>query len=308
MKKEMKKKIRFLFLSDKKINYIWMIEKKKKKLFIDEMTKNEESASRAVRRVDLSLPVVQTDSYEIFYNTPLSQNPRLTSRQKPLVEMNKKSNNNQSTRIRSPARLKHLIGPVFVNLVVDMAAMTTESSSNIGDAMSMPINNSNYSNRILKGVPVMTKRNKQKNTKDDGDRSQSSSGNRFRYESLGSFEDYGMNKTNNNNVWQNLHHPQLTISKALHMRKAPKQALISSHIPPKVSNTIPFDNLSQGSAASFNEQLYERIEQLTKNYFPSIQQIRHTRPIPELISNRMHLHREQKRNFMPILSRTRIVR
>jgi hypothetical protein len=281
-------------------------KKTEKTVFIDEMTKNEGNTSRAaIHRVDLALPIVQTDSYEIFYNVPSSssQNSRLASRQKPLIDTNKKSTNNQSTRIRSPARLKHLIGPIFVNLVVDMAAMTTDSSSTLGDVISMPMN----SNRIIKGLPIPNNKRNKKNFKDDGDQSQSSSSNRLRFESLGSFEDFGVNRTNNS-MWQNFHHPQLTTSKALHMRRAPKQALTSSHIPGKVSSIIPFDNLSQGSAVSLNDQLYEKIEQLTKSYFPAIQQIRHTRPSPELISNRMRLHREQKRNFMPILSRTRIVR
>jgi hypothetical protein len=281
-----------------------MIEKTKKSIFIGEMTNNEGNTSRPiVHRVDLALPIVQTDSYEIFYNVPPPQNSRIVSRQKPLIDANKKSTNNQITRIRSPARLKHLIGPIFVNLVVDMAAMTTDSSSVLGEAITIPVN----SNRMIKGLPVVNNKRNKKNFKDDGNRSQSSSSNRLRFESLGSFEDFGVNRTNNN-MWQNLHHPQLTVGKAIHTRRTPKQALTSSHIPPKVTSTIPFDNLSQGSATSFNDQLYEKIEQLTKSYFPEIQQIRHSRPTAELLSNRMRLHREQKRNFMPILSRTRLVR
>jgi len=266
------------------------------------ITKKEVPTSRPVHRIDLSLPVVQTDSYEIFYTVPPSQNLRIISRQKPLIDIHKKSVN-QTTRIRSPARLKHLTGPIFVNFVVDTVPLTAESISTMNDTASNRLINSSYSNRMVKNLPTTNKRNKQKFLlKDDGDQSQSSSGDRLTYESLGSFDDYSINKTKTNNLWQNMYHPQLTSTKALHIRKTTKNASVTNDMHIKA-----FDNLSQGSAASINEQLYERIEQLTKNYFPSIQQIRHTRPCPELTSNRMNLQREQKKNFMPILSRTRVV-
>jgi len=267
------------------------------------MTKKEVPTSRPVHRIDLSLPVVQTDSYEIFYTVPPSQNLRIISRQKPLIDIHKKSVN-QTTRIRSPARLKHLTGPIFVNFVVDTVPLTAESISTMNDTASNRLINSSYSNRMLKNLSTTNKRNKQKFfLKDDGDQSQSSSGDRLIYESLGSFDDYSINKTKTNNLWQNMHHPQLTSTKALHIRKTTKNALVTNDMHIKA-----FDNLSQGSAASINEQLYERIEQLTKNYFPSIQQIRHTRPYPELTSKRVHIHREQRKGFMPVLSRTRVVR
>ncbi len=268
--------------------------------------KKEVNTARSVHRIDLSLPIVQTDSYEIFCTVPSSLNFRTISRQKPLVDINKRSIN-PTSRIRSPARLKHLTGPVFVNLVVDMGPMVAESVSTIGDITSHPLIHSGYSNRSLKTVPPMNKRNKQKNIKDDGDRSRSSSScNRLRYESLGSFDDYNINRTKNHNMWQNFHHRPLTSTKALHLRRTPKNVLASDDIQLKISSITSLDNLSQKSAASVNEQLCERIEQLTKAYFPEIQQIRHTRPCPELISNRIHLHREHKKKFMPILSRTRI--
>ena len=283
-----------------------MIEKSQD-IHTGEMTKNEESTNPSLHRVDLSLPVVQTDSYEIFYAVPSTGNPRAISRQKPLVDVNKKTAN-LSTRVRSPARLKYLTGPVFVNFVVDMTAMTNESSSSIGDTASNPVTHSTYSHRFIKGLPPITKRQKQKSSKDDGDRSQSSAGERLLYESLGSFDDYGMPKARNNNMWQNFHHPQLTTSKALHMRRVAKQSLTASQVSSKMSNTLLFDNLSQASVASANEQLCEKIERLTRTYFPAIQQLRNARPAPELLNNRMHLHREQRRNFMPVLYRTRIVR
>lgn len=278
--------------------------KKKRKM----TTKKEINTSRSVHRIDLSLPVVQTDSYEIFYTIPSTQNSRIISRQKPLVDSNKKPMN-QPAKIRSPARLKHLTGPIFVNLVVDMGPLTAESISTMNDTASNQFSNSVQSNRTAKTLPIFTKRNnKQKNIKDDSDRSRSSSGDRLLYESLGSFDDYNLNKIKTQNMWQNIHHPQLTSAKTLHMRRSSKHNLGLNDMQVKVSNTTSLYTLSQASAAFSNENLYEKIEHLTKNYFPSIQQIRHNRPCPELITNRMYLHREQKKNFMPILSRTRAVR
>ena len=118
------------------------------------------NTGRPVHRIDLSLPIVQTDSYEIFYTTPSSQNLRTISRQKPpLVDVNNKKKLTQTARIRSPARLKHLIGPIYVNLYVDMTGMTAaESISTMADTTSNPLLNSTTSNRTGK-----TKHTKQKN-------------------------------------------------------------------------------------------------------------------------------------------------
>lgn len=280
---------------------------KKNETSSEESGKNEGNTSRSVHRVDLSLPVVQTDSYEIFYSLPSAGHSRLITQQKPLVDVNKKTAN-LSTRIRSPARLKHLIGPVVVNFVVDMSTMTNESSSTMGDTASNPVTHSSYSHRMMKGLPPISKRHKIKPVKDDSNHSQSSAGERLLYESLGSFDDFGMPKARNHNMWQNFHHPQLTSSKALHIRRAGKKSSTGSQVTFKGSNTTIFDNLSQASVASANEQLCEKIEQLTRTYFPAIQQLRNARPTPELLNNRMHLHREQRRYFMPVLYRTRVAR
>ncbi|CAF3040259.1 unnamed protein product [Rotaria sp. Silwood2] len=271
------------------------------------MSKKEKNTSLHVHRVDLSLPVVQTDSYEIFYTIPSQQNLRTVSHRKPLIDNNKKSTD-QTTRLRSPTRLKHLIGPVFVNVLVDSNAMTVESISTMADTTSNPLINSGYSNRALKTLPTINKHLKQKNTKDDGERSRSSSDDRLLCESFGSFDYFNINKAKSNNMWQNFHHPQLTSTKALHLRTSSKRTLTSNDTQLKTSNTTSLDNLSQESTASVNEHLYERIEQLTKNYFPMIQQIRHSCQCPELINNRTYIHREGSRNFKPVLSRTRVVR
>ncbi|CAF1003166.1 unnamed protein product [Rotaria sp. Silwood1] len=271
------------------------------------MSKKEKTTSLPVHRVDLSLPVVQTDSYEIFYTIPSQQNLRTISSRKPLVDNNKKSTD-QTAKFRSSSRLKHLIGPVFVNVLVDTNTMTAESISAIPDTVSNPLINSSYSNRALKTLPTINKNSKQKNIKDDGERSRTSSGDRLLYESFGSFDYFNINKVKSNNMWQNLHHPQLTSTKALHLRTSSKHKLTSNEIQLKVSNATSLDNLSQESTASANGNVYEQVEQLTKNYFPMIQQIRHSCQCPEVINNRTHFHREQSRDFRPILSRTRVVR
>ncbi|CAF0946192.1 unnamed protein product [Rotaria sordida] len=269
------------------------------------MSKKEINTSRPIHRVDLSLPVVQTDSYEIFYTVPSQQNLRTISPRKPLIDNNKKLTD-QTARIRSPARLKHLIGPVFVNVLVDTNTMTAESIPDI--TSNHTLINSSYSNRTLKHLPIINKHSKQKILKDDGEHSRSSSGDRLLYESFGSFDYNNINKTKSTNMWQNFHHPQLTSTKALHLRTSSKHKLIPNDLQLKGLNTTSLDNLSQESTISTNDQLYERIEQLTKNYFPIIQKIRHSSQYPELINNQNNFHRQPSRNFMPVLSRPRIVR
>ncbi|CAF1399930.1 unnamed protein product [Adineta steineri] len=264
------------------------------------MTKKEMSPGRTIHRIDLTLPIVQRDAYEIFCSIPSTHNLR-TLCQKPFIDNdNNKKSTNLPTRNRCSARLKHLLGPPFVNLFIDVNTMTAETVSTITDTISNP----SYRNRVLKNLPKI---NKQKHLKDDGDQSRSSADDRLLYESVGSFDDQNKYKSKNNNMWQNIHHPQLTTAKTLHTRRMSKRSLCSNDLQSKVSYTASLDNLSQVSTPSNIEQLYERIEQLTKNYFPTIRKIRHSRPTPELINNRIHLHRVQEKNPMPLLSRTRAV-
>ncbi|CAF3663397.1 unnamed protein product [Rotaria socialis] len=272
------------------------------------MSKKEVDTGRSIHRVDLSLPVVQTDSYEIFYTIPPQQTSRTTLPRKPLVDNHRKALD-QTSRLRTSARLKQLMGPVFVKVFVDTNTMTAESISTMGDSTSNPLMNSSYSNRAPKGLPMIHKVQKQKNTKDDCNRSRSSSDDRLLYESFGSFDTAcNVHKAQSNNMWQNIHHPQLSSTKALHLRSNSKRSLASNETQLKTTNTKSFENLSHESAASTNEQLYEKIEQFTKTYFPIIQKIRHSCQCPESTNNRNNLNRERSRNFMPILSRTRVVR
>ena len=166
---------------------------------------------------------------------------------------------------------------------------------------------SGYSGQTLRDLPSIVKHNKTQALKDDGERSQTSSSDRMLLESVSSFEEPLMNKTRSG-LWSNVHHPQLSTHKVLHSRSKEKSAFSRFNSPTRNFNTPSIANLSQASIISTNDRLYEKVEQLTKSYFPSIQQLRHIHPCPELINNRMHLHREEKRDFVPILHRPRVAR
>lgn len=271
------------------------------------------TTTRPIRRVNLSLPVVRTDSYEIYYTVPPPQtrqpsSVRPVSRQRPLIDINTHVKpNNHITTYRPPAHLKNLTGSVLVNLFVDMPSVPTDASSTAVDSISNALINSGYSGHTLRTLPSMTKYNKLQDIIDDSEQSQTSSTDRLLFESVVSFEDPFMKKTING-MWHNVHHPQFSSIKILHTRQKEKPMIPSNDFQSKFFNASSVGNLSQESIISTNDRLYEKVEHLTKNYFPSIQQLRHSHPCPELINNRMHLHREEKRDFVPILSRPRVGR
>jgi hypothetical protein len=277
------------------------------------MAKKEPYSTQSIRRVNLSLPIVKTDSYEIYCTVPPIQSRQPSSvrpvtRQRPCIDINNSPKwSNQFAPSRLPARFKHLTGRVLVNIFVDMPPVATDSSSTAVDTISNALINSGYSGQTLRSLPLIAKHNKRQGIKDESTLSQTSSDDRLLFESVGSFEDPFMNRTKNG-LWYNFYHPQFTAIKILHTRKSSKQMLASNDSYSRAPNISPFANLSQESGISSNERLYEKVEHLTKNYFPSIQQLRHSHPCPELINNRMHLHREEKRDFVPILSRPRVGR
>lgn len=277
------------------------------------MTRQERYSTRPIRRINLSLPIVQTPSYEIYYTVPPTQSRqssgvRPVSRQKPLIDINNNTkSNNQTTIVRPPARIKYLTGSVLVDLCVDMPPISTDSSAAMVDTISNALINSGYSGQTLRALPLLRKHTKRRVIKDDGDRSQASSDDRLLVESVGSFGDPFMTKTKNG-MWHNVHYPKFTTMKVLHNRKPSKFIYGPNDVPLIVPNTSSLGNLSQESLLSSNERLYEKVENLTKNYFPSIQQLRHGHPFPELINNRMHLHREEQRDFVPAFFRPRVGR
>ena len=278
--------------------------------------KQQGYSRRTAHRINLSLPIVRTDAYEIYYTIPPTQTReastvRPVTRQKPTIDVpnNLKSNNPTTKTIsRSPTRLKYLTGPVPVNLFVEMPSVPTDSSSMAAaDSISNALISSGYSGETLRSLPSMAKFYKQQNLKDDGEHSQASSNDRLLFESVGSFEDPFGNSTING-MWRNIHHPQLSTIKILHARKPSKSAVRSRESHSQTFNTPIFASLSQASLLSSNDRLSEKVEQLTKNYFPTIQQLRHGHPCIEFIHNRMHLHREEKRDFVPVLFRSRAAR
>jgi len=187
-----------------------------------------------------------------------------------------------------------------------MPLMTTDSSLTVVGSVSNALINSGYSGQDFRVIPTMAKLNKHQPDKDDRKRSRSQSDDKLLYESVESFEEPFMNKTKNG-MWQNVHQPQVTKAKILHQRKTLKHVFGSGYMDLRVPNTSSLGNLSEESIISSTERLHKRVEQLTKTYFPTIQQIRQTHLCPELINNRMHLHREEQRNFVPKFSRSRVV-
>ena len=98
------------------------------------MIKSEQHLNRPVlRRVNLSLPIVKTNSYEIYYTLPSIQSRqpsgiRPVTRQKPLIDINNnniKLTNTQTITNRIPARYRNLNGPILVNFLVDMPTPQT---------------------------------------------------------------------------------------------------------------------------------------------------------------------------------------
>lgn len=276
-------------------------------------SKKQSYSTRSVRRINLTLPVVRTNAYEIYYTVPSAQTRqastvRPVSRQKPAIDIDHNLKlNHQAALNRSPSRLKHLTGPILVNLFVDMPPIPTGTPSTAVDGISNALINSGYSGDTLRALPSMIKYSKYQSVKDDGERSQASSDDRLLFESVGSFGDPFMNRTSNG-MWRNIQHPQFSTIKVLHARKSekPLNRFVESHS--QMPNTSSLGSLSQASMISTNDRLYEKVEQLTKNYFPSIQKLRHGHPFPELINSRMHLHREEKSDFVPALVRPRVGR
>ena len=277
------------------------------------MKKREPYPMRSIRRVNLTLPIVRNDAYEIYYTHPpvYSRQPstvRPVSRQKPIIDITSTVKlNNHRPASQSAARLKHLTGPLLVNLFVSMPPVPTDTSSTAVDSISNALIDSGYSGQTLRDLPSIVKHNKTPGSKDDADRSQTSSSDRMLFESVGSFEEPLMTKSKNG-MWHNVHHPQLSTLKVLHARKKDKSLLTRNNSPTRVLHTASIGALSQPSFTSTNDRLYEQVEQLTKSYFPSIQQLRHGHPCPELFNSRMHLHRGEKKDFMPTHYRPRLAR
>ena len=246
-----------------------------------------EKTKKSVHRIDLELPIVTSDSVNVFCTIPSTQNQFFRTKT-PL-----ETKTRPMARIRSPARLRHLMGPSQVNVLLDVPSTSTLQSTSRKSRIQSSRERHRTSNNVVVAAP-----------KEEIDRfSQTSSIDRLLYESIGSFDDQHSFKLRNP-PWKTIHRSQLTSTKVLHARRSTFESngrILGDH--------VSFDNRSQESLASTNERLYEQIEQLTQTYFPAIKQLRHQQPQPELPSlHRMYLHREETNKFMPNLSRTRVVK
>lgn len=244
-----------------------------------------EKRTKSIHRIDLQLPIVENDPMNIFCTIPSTHHQFF--RTKTQLDVKTKP----MGRIRSPARLKHLMGSSQVNIVFDTPSTTTLHSTS-------------------RKSRIQSSKEPQKTTttttmKDEIDRSsQASSIDRLLYESIGSFDDQHSFKLRNAPWKTTVHRSQLTSTKVLHARRSTFDSNGKN-----LGDHVSFDNRSQESITSTNERLFEQIEHLTHTYFPVIKQLRHQRPMPELPSiHRMYLHREETNKFMPNLSRTRVVK
>ncbi|CAF3333828.1 unnamed protein product [Rotaria socialis] len=279
--------------------------------------------TRPVRQINLSLPVLQTDAYEVYYSVPRSHHrhsstKRSIVRPKTNTDNNNNNNNNSNnntdskksnnpiTRLRSPGRLAHLTGPVAVNLFVEMPTIPRDSSSLMVDPISNVLNKSCHSGLSLRAATTSAiKQSKAQSTKNDEARSQSSYADRLLYESLVSFEDARAIKTKNMTL-QSVHYPTLTTGKLLHTRGRSKRIVGSNAMHLRISKSFSLEHLLQESTTLSRQHLNEKIEQLTRLHFPTIQQLRRGHPSSGFNSYRTYLHREEKRDFIPVFCHSRL--
>ena len=254
--------------------------------------KKEVARTRPIHRINLTLPVIRTASYEIYCTAPASPPlpPPPVSCYHPLDNNYHKSSTTQKPRIRSPGHLRHLTGPLMANVYIDTpfvpiqssSSSSSSSSSILGDTISNVLINSGYSEQALRDVSTMLKRTKVRQKKDTVKQFQMST------------ESLDNSSGTKHNVRQTIHLPQLTKVKILHQRKAFMNSFNLSDVYLRVPNTSSLGNLAEEDTISSVDRVQDRIEKLTKAHFPTIQQLRHEYRCPELVSNRMRLHREGK--------------
>jgi hypothetical protein len=74
----------------------------------------------------------------------------------------------------------------------------------------------------------------------------------------------------------------------------------------RVPEAFSLEHLLQESITLSRQRLNEKIEQLTRLHFPTIQQLRRGHPSSDFNSYRTYLHREEKRDFIPVFCRSRL--
>ncbi|CAF1465170.1 unnamed protein product, partial [Adineta ricciae] len=270
--------------------------------------KKEVARTRPIHRVNLTLPVIRTQSYEIYCTAPSSSPPPPVSCHQPLDNNYHKSSTIQKPRIRSPGHLRHLTGPLMASLYIDTpfvpiqsssssasSSSSSSSSSILGNTISNVLINSGYSEQALRDVSTMLKRTKVRQKKDTVKQSQMST------------ESLNDSSGTKHNVRQTIHLPQLTKVKILHQRKTFMNSFNLSDVYLRVPNTSSMGNLAEEDTIPSVDHVQDRIEKLTKAHFPTIQQLRHEYRCPELVSNRMRLHREGKTDSVLAATHTHLI-
>lgn len=281
------------------------------------MTKKSQ-ATHPLRRINLSLPIIQDKAYEIYNSMPEPTTRFMTTthpkvQKRPLIDNNNNRLNNQTTVTRSPRRFKHMNGRVLINLFVEMPVVPTDSLSTIADTISNALMKSGFSLETLQNVQAAVaekddyEKKKDDDDEDDEDKepTQPSTPDKLLCESIETVEEAQINKTKYNG-WQNIHLPPLTTAKASHSQKTFKRASCSYDRPLKGISLGVLEKILQEPIVLPNDCLHNKIDKLTKNYFPAIQQLRHT--YPEANYTRTYLNHEEKRNFLPAITRQRVVR
>ena len=268
------------------------------------MTKKDAIAARPIRRINLSLPIVQTDGYEIYDRTSTPTRPMPYEQgkilSKPQMEILKKHISSKTQKYHD-ARLSKFTGPALINLIVDMPKIPAESSLAMVDTISQALINSGYSESTIRSVPKLSKFQKINSPKSSLTRSRTSSDHRLFTDSVWSFEDsHNYTKPKNSIAIT----PAVKFFDRRRMVNRPLDSHVQSLKPLSISS---YNNRAKELRNISNEHLQARIERLTRMHYPTIQQLRHGYPCPELLSNRIHLHREERRDFLPVLPRGRIL-
>lgn len=288
------------------------------------MTK-QATPKRLVRQINLTLPAIQTDSYEIYYTVP-QLNHQPSSKKRSNVESksigDNKNDNKKANHLTSGMKSSiHSNGRVTVNLLVEMPTIPIESMTSMGDTVSKPLSSLNHTGQspkqpLSKAFPMAPasslttssiQHSKSQCSKSDESRSQVSSIDKVLYESQDSFGDIRTNRAKNNPL-RNTQYPKLNKMKVLHTRKMPKNGSESNSNEASLQTPRSFavEHLLHQSITLSRQHLHEKIEQLTRTYFPSIQQIRQGHPCGDITKYRAHLHREDIRDYVRVMPRSRL--
>lgn len=269
------------------------------------MTKKETAeiatglSTRPIRRINLTLPILCKSSYEIYDGSPLPND--WTPAESPRLVDHEKKKSLPLTRNYINQRLPLITGPAFYNLIVEMPPVFVDSSSSMVDSISQALINTGYSKDTLREVPRLAKPRRPVSPKSSTHRSQTPSDHRLLYDSFESFEDQfatGLRKT--------ALHPT-PVSPFRRRKHIDNRSTEVPAFPLRTVPISPVEGQSKEIFVSSNGRLRARIDQITRMHYPSIQQLRRSYPFPELLANRMHLHREAKRDFVPNVSRHKVL-